>query len=276
MRDDGDKALVILTYPTEVQSTPVTQDQWVEIMGENPSHFAKGEDSVVRTFHGKSIDLQPDNPVENVTWWSVLEFANRLSEQHGFPPAYDLSDIIWEPGTRAEDGTLMPVWKQMDGNKIRIYAEGKSHKPSRGDNYYHAEGYRLPTMAEYEYMLQKGGRGEYPNEADLAKHAWYKDNADSRTHPVGLLQPMVIDGKDFHELYGNVKEMLWDQYRFEHQRRLKSEKNPVDATGYPSTSGGNWSEELSNAYVYRKLYLNIKQNSVGFRLVRTIKKGDGE
>ena len=75
MRYGDDKKIATLTYPIEVQSTPVTQNQWVEIMGENPSEFAKGKDSAVWTFNGKPIKLQPDNPVEKVTWWSALVFA---------------------------------------------------------------------------------------------------------------------------------------------------------------------------------------------------------
>ena len=59
MRYADDKKLVTLTYPTEVQSTPVTQKQWVEVMGENPSHFTGGEDSIVLNFHGKPIRVQP-------------------------------------------------------------------------------------------------------------------------------------------------------------------------------------------------------------------------
>ena len=43
-------------------STPVTQAQWVEIMGENPSHFAKSEHSTAVNIHGKSIHMQPDQP----------------------------------------------------------------------------------------------------------------------------------------------------------------------------------------------------------------------
>ena len=50
--------------------------------------------------------MQPDNPVENITWWSALVFANKLSEKYGFKPAYDLSEITWKQGTRAENGTL--------------------------------------------------------------------------------------------------------------------------------------------------------------------------
>ena len=61
-------------------------------MEENPSKFTKGEHSIVASnINGKSIQMQPDNPVENITWWSALVFANKLSEQYGLKPAYDLS-----------------------------------------------------------------------------------------------------------------------------------------------------------------------------------------
>ena len=71
--------------------------------------------------------------------------------------AYDLSDVIWKPGTRPENGTLEPfIWQ--DSDEIRIYVKGKSYDPYEGDIYYHAEGYRLPTVVEQVYMLQGGGK----------------------------------------------------------------------------------------------------------------------
>ena len=38
------------------------------------------------------VKMQSDYPVESVSWWSVLVFANKLSERHGLKPVYDLSD----------------------------------------------------------------------------------------------------------------------------------------------------------------------------------------
>ena len=297
------KQLIALTHPIEVQSTPVTQEQWVEIMGENPSHFAKGEDSEVGSY-GKGIELQPDNPVENVTWWSVLVFANRLSEEHGFPPAYDLSGITWDINTRPEDGTLMPTkfiesrWKTMkrstedprmvQDNSVKIYVKGESHDPYEGDIYYQAEGYRLPTLAEQAYMLQGGGNIKsdnfFKNKTDLQDYAWYEDNADERTHPVGLLRPIVIDGKEFHEIYGNVQEWAWDRYYYEF--RL-DEQNPMVSLTIDDverqSNGGGWKATLeaflsgsglNNGYSYSRPYWSFED--VGFRLVRTIERGHGE
>ena len=277
-----DKIPVTLTYPIEVQSTPVTQNQWVEIMGENPSHFAQGEDTVVWNFHGKHIELQPDHPVESVTLWSVLVFANRLSEKQGLPPAYDLSGIDWKPGTQPENGTLQPVKEQKHGETLRIYAKGKSHNLSKRDIYYQTEGYRLPTRAEQEYMLQ-GGRGMkidslFKNETDMKKYVWYDANAGGSTQPVGLLQPITINGKDFHEVYGNVSEWSWDTHKYpskvKHLFNLKSEKNPIGPKVHPSARGGDWNSDLNGMSASFIPVTSI--NNVGFRLVRTVEPGDGK
>ena len=273
----GDKKLITLTYPIEVQSTPVTQKQWVEIMGENPSHFAKDEDSQVELY-GKDIELQPDNPVESVTWWSVLVFANRLSEQHGLPPAYDLSGITWESNTSPENGNLRPKWLDSLG-EVRIYAKGKSHDPYKGDIYYQAEGYRLPTWVEQVYMLQRGKnmKGDiFKSKNDLDKHAyaWHGENSDDRTHPVALLQPMVIDGNEFYDLYGNVKELGWDKYALD--LKEYSRKNPVGprskATNERYAVGGGF-RNIGLLLDAHWLYPYSQSSDVGFRLVRTVKKG---
>ena len=54
-------------------------------------------------------------------------------------------------------------------------------------------------------MLQ-GGHNFFKNKAKAKKYAWHESNSGSQTHPVGLLQPMTIDGKNFYDLYGNVTE----------------------------------------------------------------------
>ena len=267
---EGDhKTPVILTYPMEVQSTPVTQKHWVEIMGKNPSHFAKGEDSVVINIDGKRVILQPDHPVENVTWWSVLEFANRLSKEHGFEPAYDLSGIDWKPGTRAEDGTL-----DAKSGEVRIYVQGRSYNPYEGDIYYRVEGYRLLTEAEQEYMLRAAGqsRGLYSfgdNEADLKDHAWFADNSDGHTHPVGLLTALVIDSREFYDLHGNVREWGWS-WRGE---GLIGGKNPVGLERGSSRviRGGSWynGAEFVRSALRGNGVPGNRSSYVGFRLVRT-------
>ena len=137
----GKKVEVTLTNSIEVMSTQVTQMQWVEIMGEKPSRFFDGKDSIVVSIKGRPVRMRPDHPVENITWWSALVFANRLSEKNGLKPAYDLKRVKFKKGTRAENGTLEKSEGEVVFNK----------------NYYLSEGYRLPTEAEQEYLLRQEG-----------------------------------------------------------------------------------------------------------------------
>ena len=267
---DGEQVLVKLTHRIEVMSKPVTQAQWAEVMEDNPSYFVEGEDSVVINLNGKSIRMQPDHPVESVTFWSAFVFANRLSEKDGFKPVYDLSGIEWKQGTRAENGTLMPKNEEETGNNILAR------------EFYGAEGYRLPAQAEQEYILRAAGtsEGKYhfgDNEVDLEKYAWYDKNSDGQTHPVGELLPLIIDGNAFYDLHGNVWE--WGQDLYKSNKPLPGGTNPlVDISSYSGRvigGGGSWH---SNANDARSAYRNgwwpngryYSYGYVGIRLVRTL------
>ena len=182
---------VKLTNAFEIMDKPVTQKQWVGIMEKNPSKFAKGEHSIVVG----SITMQPDNPVENITWWSALEFANRLSEERGLAPVYDMSGMEFE-GNAAE-GTLKPTSGELKIN-------------SPDGDFYHAGGYRLPTEAEWEYAARGGTSTTYSfgdSEAELGKYAWWDGNSEGHTHPVALKRKNPYE---LHDMHGNVWEWVQD------------------------------------------------------------------
>ena len=104
MGEQGEAVPVKLTNAFEIMDKPVTQKQWVGIMEKNPSSFAReGEHSIVVG----SVTMQPDNPVEMISWWSALEFANRLSEEHGLAPVYDMSGMEFEGS--AGEGKLKSI-----------------------------------------------------------------------------------------------------------------------------------------------------------------------
>ena len=258
MGEGKNQVEVTLTHPIEVMSTPVTQKQWVEIMGENPSFFSKGKDSIIVSGEGKSLRMNPDHPVENITWWSALKFANRLSEKHGLKPAYDLKGVTWEKGAKAEDGTLRSQKGEAEINK----------------DYYQSKGYRLPTEAEQEYLLRAGGksRGDYhfgDKEEDLKHYAWYRDNSGGTTHPVGELKALVLEGQRFYDLHGNVWEWGMDHYR----QRLRGGDNPLHTHSGSNrvVRGGRWSSDARNL---RSAFRSddgreYGSKNTGLRLVRT-------
>ena len=252
------KVEVTLTNSIEVMSTQVTQKQWVEIMGENPSHFSEGKDSIVVNIKGRPVRMRPDHPVENITWWSALVFANRLSEKNGLKPAYDLKRVKFKKGTRAENGTLEKAEGEVIFNK----------------NYYLSEGYRLPTEAEQEYLLRAGGKssGEYhfgDKEEDLKHYAWYAENSGDTTHPVGELTPLVLEGQEFYDVHGNVWEWGMDVYG----DSLPGGNDPLHVawSSYRVIRGGSWYNSAQHLRSAGRNYgrPGFRYYGVGLRLVRT-------
>src|SRR5690606_36380357 len=77
--------------------------------------------------------------------------------------------------------------------------------------------YRLPTEAEWEFVVR--GRGQYNDkyhfgsqESQLGDYAWFYGNSGNQTHPVAQKKPLVIDGKEFYDMHGNVWEWTHDWY----------------------------------------------------------------
>ncbi|HBT75741.1 MAG TPA: hypothetical protein DEB39_02185 [Planctomycetaceae bacterium] len=213
---------------------PVTQAEFFSVCEYNPSI---------------STD-QPRCPVDNVTWYGAVEFCNRLSEREGFPPYYTLADI-----KRRSSGMIERAEVSIAGG----------------------DGYRLPTEAEWEYSCRAGSITPWcfgDLVMEVGQYAWYFDNAQQETHPVGLKKP---NSWGLYDLHGNVMEWCYDYFDEFYYQHSTDEEDPQgpEAGSTRVIRGGAWQfgAEATRS-PYRNSY-NPEQSSsvIGFRVVRAAPEG---
>ncbi len=264
----NEDTLLAIPKSIDVMTTNMTQSHWLELMGENPSFSRGGPYSILVKKDGKLVKIQPNHPVENINWWSVLVAANNLSEKYGLKPVYDLSRVHWNPTTAAKNGNLV-LWL--------ADAEIKINAPD-GD-YYRAEGIRLPTVTEQEYLtsVAKNHRGGDPygeDGAELENHAWYYKNSGGSLQPVADKDSLIINDHEFYDLFGNVAE--WGFVLPE--RRETSDASIIRASDiFHSLYGGSYiHRKKSMFYDYLSFFdlKDISNNYSGVRFVRSLNPGE--
>ena len=188
-----------------------------------------------------------------ITWDIYEMFLNRDYEQ-------TMSD---RPLSEEVDAVSRPTTPYLD----MTFGMGKENMPAIGMTQYNAIQfckwlyaktgvfYRLPTEAEWEYACRAGASSVYffgDSPAELDTYAWYADNSEDKTHPIGQKKP---NPWGLYDILGNVMEWTADQYAKDSYRELagKTADNPiVEATElYPrSIRGGSYkssAEDLRSA-----------------------------
>jgi formylglycine-generating enzyme required for sulfatase activity len=175
-----------------------------------------------------------DRPVDNISWFDAVQFCNALSEWERLTPVYTITgdQVAWNPG---------------------------------------ADGYRLPTEAEWEYAARGGAsagsepltRVYYAGGENADEIGWYDKNSGRASKPV---KSKASNALGLYDMSGNVWEWVWDCYAPYPCNPMAEPEGRVSRV----LRGGAWFTPVNLLRVTYRFW-NVpafKANTVGFRIAR--------
>ncbi|WP_443736730.1 SUMF1/EgtB/PvdO family nonheme iron enzyme [Treponema sp.] len=238
-----------LTIPTLLVSDhEVTRKEFLDVMGFDPS-TAKAFDANKNELTG---DAALNNPVNYVNWYDAIAYCNKLSIKEGLTPCYKVEGVDFA----ALEYSSIPSSKN-------------NEKWDAATCDFTANGYRLPTEAEWEYLARGDKDYTYAGSNTLNDVAWYESNTDNTgTREVKTKQ---ANGYGLYDMSGNVCEWCWDWYDSPISNMTDDAGPAFGSSSFRVRRGGSWSSSVDYCAVSRRFNFGfpyLRSNSYGLRVVR--------
>ena len=271
--DETQHSVTVSTF--SMGKYPVTQSQYEAVMGKNPSRFTAANEYPQRA--GETAAER--RPVESVSWYDAIVFCNKLSIREGLKPVYIISEST-DPSKWPDEPITL---NDSSWNAVSMVSG--------------ANGYRLPTEAEWEYAC----RGDYPDKAtETATKPFGLGDGTKMTHemanfntyyqydilrnPAGqyndktgagyLGQTIAVEkysanNYGLYDMHGNVLEWCWDWYG---TFSAETQTDPIGAASGANRvlRGGSWGNDAQNLRSACRASANpgYWHFQIGFRVVR--------
>jgi formylglycine-generating enzyme required for sulfatase activity len=208
--------------PFDMGKYTVTKEEWQRVRGWGIANGFEIEQGAAEGFK---------HPITDISWYDVVKWCNAKSLLENRTPAYKVGGVVYKSGEFGPNGSRIVLWNPK------------------------ADGYRLPTKAEWEWAARGGQKTQgytFSGSNDLNAVGWFNENAGGSAHEVGEKLPNELG---LHDMSGNVWEWCWDL---------------VPKSSYRPICGGSWVALVDYCAVTYSgsVRPGYRYEDFGFRLVR--------
>lgn len=230
----------------------VTRAEYKTVIGSDPST----EDAYDKDGNKLTGDAAGNNPVGNIGWCNAIMYCNKRSMNEGLTPCYSLNGSTnpdnWPAVPEDADDTLNSTWTKVACD-------------------FTANGYRLPTEAEWEWAARGGENYTYAGSDDIDEVAWYSEN----TKGTRDVKSKKANAYGLYDMTGNIREWCWDMYANINSKTPSTGPKAESNIWIRSDRGGTYFNSAERVTISDRWFAgtyHTPSSGDGLRVVRTITK----